>query len=290
MCGIFGVFSLDEKVDVVKLKKLALHSEQRGKDSSGICFIDNNDFKVIKADFRLKKLVKKIKLKSYSLIAGHSRLVTDGINDNQPVVSKEIVVLHNGIIVNHNDLWSEIQKERSLEIDTEIINGLFEAHLENGNSLDEISKIILDKCKGVVSSAIFIPNQGKLVLISNNGSLFVSREKNTFYFASEEYPLKEIGQKKIKQIKGYEIFDIKKTIKISVENIKTQNRNLIPNLNLKSPEEKLLVYKKHNLKRCLKCILPETMPFINFDHNGICNYCNNYKIRNQPKPFSELLI
>jgi len=31
------------------------------------------------------------------------------------------------------------------------------------------------------------------------------------------------------------------------------------------------------LKRCKKCILPETMPFISFDYEGICNYCNNYK-------------
>ena len=31
------------------------------------------------------------------------------------------------------------------------------------------------------------------------------------------------------------------------------------------------------LKRCKKCILPETMPFIEFDENGVCNYCRNYK-------------
>lgn len=33
---------------------------------------------------------------------------------------------------------------------------------------------------------------------------------------------------------------------------------------------------KH-LKRCKKCLLPETMPFIDFDDEGICNCCNNYK-------------
>ena len=50
----------------------------------------------------------------------------------------------------------------------------------------------------------------------------------------------------------------------------------------------LLHYKLHNLKRCTKCILPETMPFIRFDENGVCNYCHNYKIRNKPKPKDEL--
>ncbi len=31
------------------------------------------------------------------------------------------------------------------------------------------------------------------------------------------------------------------------------------------------------LRRCTKCILPETMPFIEFDDNGVCNYCRNYQ-------------
>jgi len=31
------------------------------------------------------------------------------------------------------------------------------------------------------------------------------------------------------------------------------------------------------LKRCKKCILPETFPNIDFDDQGVCNYCRNYK-------------
>ncbi len=31
------------------------------------------------------------------------------------------------------------------------------------------------------------------------------------------------------------------------------------------------------IKRCTKCVLPETMPFIIFNENGVCNYCLNYK-------------
>lgn len=29
--------------------------------------------------------------------------------------------------------------------------------------------------------------------------------------------------------------------------------------------------------RCSKCILPETIPGIHFDENGVCNFCNSYK-------------
>lgn len=32
-----------------------------------------------------------------------------------------------------------------------------------------------------------------------------------------------------------------------------------------------------SLRRCCKCILPETMPFIEFDAQGVCNYCRYYQ-------------
>jgi asparagine synthetase B (glutamine-hydrolysing) len=32
-----------------------------------------------------------------------------------------------------------------------------------------------------------------------------------------------------------------------------------------------------SLKRCSKCVLPETMPFIEFDDKGVCNFCLSYK-------------
>ena len=34
--------------------------------------------------------------------------------------------------------------------------------------------------------------------------------------------------------------------------------------------------------------LPSTMPFIRFDADGVCNYCHNYTIANNPKPVEEL--
>jgi len=35
--------------------------------------------------------------------------------------------------------------------------------------------------------------------------------------------------------------------------------------------------KVSSIKRCTRCILPETMPFIKFDKRGVCNYCHDYK-------------
>ncbi len=33
------------------------------------------------------------------------------------------------------------------------------------------------------------------------------------------------------------------------------------------------------LKRCSRCLLPETMPFIRFDEEGVCSYCRDYERR-----------
>ncbi len=35
--------------------------------------------------------------------------------------------------------------------------------------------------------------------------------------------------------------------------------------------------KLQNLKKCTKCVLPETYPHIHFDKDGVCNYCLNYE-------------
>ncbi len=287
MCGIFGVFA-DQKLNKNQIKKIALHSEQRGVDSSGLCFIKDEVFKIIKADFRLKNLLNQEVITSTPLIAGHSRLVTDGMDDNQPVVTENVVVLHNGIIVNHLDLWKTINEERLLEIDTEIINALTENFLKYENDLEKLSNSLLLKCKGVLSAAIFLPKKGKLILLSNNGSLYVGKKNELNYFASEKYALDSNGIEKNEQIFGYRIFETPRSQIIEVNNINTAKRNLIPNLNTHSPDAKLLEFEPSRLKRCVKCILPETMPFIKFDSKGECNYCKNYKTRNQPKPFSEL--
>jgi len=57
-------------------------------------------------------------------------------------------------------------------------------------------------------------------------------------------------------------------------------------------ESRLLEYnvdRIRSLKRCTRCILPETFPFISFDSQGVCNFCRNYRLRNQPRPLDELL-
>lgn len=289
MCGIFGIIS-SATVDKKELQVLVNHSQQRGMDSSGLIFTDGSDYIVKRADYAISKLLKEVKLKSSSMVMGHSRLITNGLSDNQPVVRDGVAVIHNGIVVNHESIWSKINKERKLQIDTEVIAAIAADCVENGDTLESIPEKILELCEGVVACALILPKLGKLCLFSNNGSLYIGQNGERQVFASESYPLKMMGCNDIKKIKSGVFIDIAISDKaMEISDKAGRKTNLIADLPLLSSEEKLLEYPKPKLKRCTKCILPETMPYIRFDDKGVCNYCNNYKLRNVPRPKEELL-
>ena len=290
MCGIFGILG-NSSWSEQDLETLTKFAEQRGRDSSGLMFLRDGDYLVRKADFSISKLLPRIKPYKTDVVMGHSRLITNGLDDNQPVVRDGICVLHNGIIVNHEALWAETDKVRELQIDTEIIPAIAAAHLEAGGSIEDLAAAVLGPCKGVVACALAIPSLGKLCLFSNNGSLYVGQKDGATYFSSESYPLEQVGAIEIQQVREEgRIYDIATSDKpLDVRNTGGRATNLIPELVLTSREEDLLERPQPILKRCTKCVLPHTMPYITFDENGVCNYCLNYTPRNAPKPREELL-
>lgn len=288
MCGIFGIVS-HETIQQKDLWTLVKHSQQRGKDSSGLIFDLDHEYHAYRADYPITKLVKEVKPYSSKIVMGHSRLITNGMSDNQPVIRDGICVLHNGIVVNHEEVWAKISKERQLQIDTEVIAAIASHYIDQEENLENLPEKILELCKGVISCALAIPNKGKLILFSNNGSLYLGKKKDSIYFASESYPLTIMGCQEITQVLKAVVIDIKLSQKtITIVDKAVIKTNLIPSLPTISSEEKLLEYHKPALKRCTRCVLPETMPYIKFDSEGVCNYCKNYKLRNVPKPKEEL--
>ncbi len=49
-----------------------------------------------------------------------------------------------------------------------------------------------------------------------------------------------------------------------------------------------------NIKRCNRCLLPDSLPSVNLDKNGICEHCKNYDSiiaewgKNKPQKKKEL--
>lgn len=288
MCGIFGGVS-KSKIDLSVLRKLAYFATTRGKDSSGIVVCESNEYRAYRADFTIKSLFPKAKIKAPTTLIGHSRLITNGNFDNQPVEYEGIFVIHNGIVVNDDELWEKTTKVRHHQIDSEIIAALIAEYLEEGLSPIDASKKALGQINGVAACAVLIPKIGKLILFSNNGSLYQGSLNGSMFFSSEKYPLEQVGASGISQVTQPESFDVDHySAEVEITEWNSFKHNLVADLISNPAEEAMLVFEKPEIKRCSKCILPSTMPFIYFDDQGVCNYCNNYQLRNVPKPTSEL--
>ena len=288
MCGLFGIIS-PAPVDPDALAVLARHAQQRGRDSSGLLLNSGGCYNAHRADYPIQRLLADVSLGSATVVTGHSRLITNGLGDNQPVIRDDICVLHNGIVVNDAALWPTAGRQPELQIDTEVIAALAASHLEANRPVESLGESILALCRGVVACALLLPKLGKLCLFSNNGSLYLGRQGDAHCFASERYALELLGCSTIEQVRHQVTLDIPASNeRVLISDRKASRTDLIPALVLNSTEEKLLVHRQHSLRRCTRCLLTETMPFIRFDAAGVCNYCHHYRPRNRPRPKEEL--
>ena len=360
MCGIFGVIASDKcklnNSNILKsINELARMSESRGKDSSGLAVLNqnSNNLDIYKGPVPITDLIKNKHVKesikngiskssTNNLIFGHSRLVTNGSQldsyNNQPVIKGNLIAIHNGIIVNGEELWEkypDINKE--FDIDTEILLAIINHKIKlNKESLNKIISDSVMETYGTIATAILINNLNKFILTSNNGSLYtIKKENELIYFASEFSILKALGKRislhnfigkyTINQVApntgiiidlkdlsllnfnysnyhsddGFELIKSKPK-PLNIQNINPNEKqhsvvidlNYIHLTNEAAKEKQLLHYpieKIKSLKRCIKCILPETFPFIYYDEMGVCNYCKNYKPQKKNKSINELL-
>ncbi len=364
MCGIFGIaVSNKSRYGNQEIKKLlarlALLSEARGKESGGLAFRNpvKNNIKVLRAPVPVSELIRSSiyretlaewlddfsgsNLSASFAVIGHSRLVTNGTqmedHNNQPVIKDGFVAVHNGIIVNADEIWKKYPAlERRYEIDTEVMLSLMMSNLNENCCLKASVKNTFNEIYGTVSTGLISEVEPVLLLATNNGSLYtVSDGKGILVFASEfsilreavnSIPVGNLNNSCIKHLTPYNCIEVnlesfglteyhlenpdagvqhsfeKKTpldVKIVKNSLSGKNklRHSLVDINrimldpVSSSERKLL---EHNyeavskLKRCSKCLLPETFPFISFNTEGTCNYCVNYRKKNQKKPIEEL--
>ena len=280
MCGIFGIIS-NSGLNLKDMAILAKNARQRGKDSSGFIEYDNNKYNIKRFDYDLAKSIKNVN-QSSKIIIGHSRLVTNSMVDNQPLLKHNISVIHNGIITNFENLFKEYGFKQNLKIDTEIILELINFFLNKDDDIKSAINSTLSVIQGSASCVVHLLNKGKIILFSNNGSLYWGKKNNDIYISSESYSLKITNCKEIKKVKDSIILDIPKSNDKTVAiDHKIQRKNLVPEFYKSIDDEKLLEYQINETKRCKRCILPYNFPFINFDNQGVCNFCNNYQKKYQ---------
>jgi tRNA(Ile)-lysidine synthase TilS/MesJ len=346
MCGILGVFSPNnEEFNRKYFKKvtdeLFKFSENRGRESAGICLLSDNIIKVYKQPTPASELLKSqtynelFRFQDFRHVfaIGHARLVTNGDLDtninNQPVSKDNIIGVHNGIITNVEELWSKNKNlNRKYEVDTELFLSLIRKHLKAEKGLSYAIGQTFKAIEGAASVGLMFTDLKTNVLATNTGSLYyaLSDKKDILVYASEYDILhslfkalnfnKFFTKAKIEQLPpGRALIISQKNLKIQKVGIfesakvtleqadydledlsrypkSASIRAIIKPLSAKVKQDfKKSAQKIAELRRCSQCILPETIPFIEFDEKGVCNYCRNYekmKVKG-PKKLEEYL-
>jgi glutamine---fructose-6-phosphate transaminase (isomerizing) len=324
MCGIFGLVLKKGLIYPPRLldsaiKSLFLLSESRGKEASGIAFYterylschkDAVPARMLVATKAYRDLLSQFidiiflpnsnKVKQSASVLGHTRLATNGTekdpNNNQPVITKRIMGIHNGIVVNSEEIHNSLSLPVKLGIsDSEVIFNALEILMEKFPLPEEAVKKLYINIEGSASIAALAVDTGKLLLATNTGSLYVcwNQEKSICIFSSELPILKKLikflCQKPASGKYVIEKLAAGTGICISLEDLTAKEFSLdIKTAGLKSEYEtsdryfsslltKIKTVKTRTmpppLSRCAKCILPETIPYIKFDSQGVCNYC-----------------
>lgn len=228
MCGIVGYTGNNNCVKVIidGLETL----EYRGYDSAGLSYLSDGTIKTIKQVGSVQALKEKISHKQLTseVGIGHTRWATHGSptlanahphSDN----SGNIIVVHNGIIENHDQIRNKlIQSGYKFysETDTEVIPNLIHFYSKNLDNFSAFKKAITE-LKGAFAIAAFIINEpGILYCAKLSAPLIIGRGRNENFIASDPLAIIE-HTKRIIYLDDYEVARITKK-DVRIENIKEQ--------------------------------------------------------------------
>jgi glucosamine--fructose-6-phosphate aminotransferase (isomerizing) len=339
MCGIFGLIaSAPDKVPASTLghlvRKLFEQSETRGKDAAGVVAVNDEQILTYKEARRATLMLKSRHFadvlaqakriygegKAF-VIAGHTRMVTNGTEDNednnQPVIKDEVVLLHNGIIVNDLALWqSHPTWQRQYQVDTEVFADLLMTKMRAGQSMLAAMQQAFVATKGANTIAAIHAGQEAMVLGTTNGSLYfwTAPTLSLSLFGSERYILDQAlqmlagllpeGMPAIHQVRPQTLLSLSlrqgtaqvltadslpaeapaagalRQIRQLHEALPSALGRVRPVSNVYADIERHMHYDPHGiaaLKRCSKCLLPETFPFIEYGAEGVCQFCRQHR-------------
>ena len=202
MCGIVGGTSERNILPILVegLRRL----EYRGYDSAGVAFKKNGSISVTKNKGRVDQLAKKLNLKTNQSNLGiaHTRWATHGIPSEKnahPHHSKNIFVVHNGIIENHNHLKAQLKAEGirfSTQTDTEVVAHLIRMYSEKGQSFEKAVFNTIKKLKGAYALGIIDKNEPEQMIgVRNQSPLVLGKGFQENFIASDVMALAPVTNK-----------------------------------------------------------------------------------------------
>ena len=202
MCGIVGGIS-ERNILPILVEGLS-RLEYRGYDSAGVAFKKNGSISVTKNLGRVNQLTKKLNLKTNQSNLGiaHTRWATHGIPSEKnahPHYSKNIFLVHNGIIENHSDLKAYLKAEGikfSTQTDTEVIAHLIRTFTEKGQSFEKAVFNSIKKLKGAYALGIIDKNNPEQIIgVRNQSPLVLGKGFQENFIASDVMALAPVTNK-----------------------------------------------------------------------------------------------
>ncbi|WP_429022289.1 glutamine--fructose-6-phosphate transaminase (isomerizing) [Aeromonas allosaccharophila] len=197
MCGIVGAVAQRDVAEILVegLRRL----EYRGYDSAGVAvFSANQPLQRVRRLGKVAELAKALDEQSVHGGTGiaHTRWATHGEPSERnahPHVSEHIVVVHNGIIENHEELREELKALGyvfSSDTDTEVIAHLVHHELKSAPSLLVAMQIAVKQLRGAYGTVVMDSRDDSRVVVARSGSpLVIGRGIGENFIASDQMAL-----------------------------------------------------------------------------------------------------
>ncbi len=232
MCGIVGYIGKRQAYPILikGLKRL----EYRGYDSAGVALL-NGDLKTYKCVGKVSDLEKHTEGKDVqgSIGIGHTRWATHGepndINAHPHYSeSKNLAIIHNGIIENYAPLKEEMMSRGHKFIsdtDTEVLVHLIEDIQQNEKvDLEEAVRIALNEVHGAYAIVIISKENNDRLICARKGSpMVIGIGEKEFFIASDATPIVEYT-KNVIYMDDEEIAVVTLDGQLSVKTIKNQTK------------------------------------------------------------------
>jgi glucosamine--fructose-6-phosphate aminotransferase (isomerizing) len=211
MCGITGYIGYREAYPIVLngLKRL----EYRGYDSAGLMLYDGADVSVSKTKGKVSALEEIVDAnptsKQGNIGIGHTRWATHGVpNDTNSHPhfshSKNLVIVHNGIIENYESLKKElISRGYHFQSDTDtevLVNLIEEVKNQEKCMLGQAVQIALTQVVGAYAIAVFDKEKPNEIVVAKLGSpiaIGIGTNNQEFFIASDASPFIEYTKEAI---------------------------------------------------------------------------------------------
>lgn len=231
MCGIVAYIGNKQAYPI--LIKGLQRLEYRGYDSAGVALIDKNSLNVYKCKGKVGDLVKFIDGANTkgTIGIGHTRWATHGVPNDvnahpQYSASKNMVMIHNGIIENYAPLKAELKNRGHVflsDTDTEVLIHLIEDIQQKENlKLGEAVRIALNQVVGAYSIVILSKENPDELFAAKKGSpMVIGIGEDEFFIASDATPIVEYT-KNVVYMEDEEIAYIERGKELKIKTIKNK--------------------------------------------------------------------